>query len=52
MFQCKLDAGKWARCRSPWTFKHLKPRKHTFRVRAVVAGLTGPAAKFKFTVKP
>jgi hypothetical protein len=51
-FQCKLDAHKWARCKSPRTFKHLKPREHTFRVRAVVAGLTGPAATFKFTVKP
>jgi nitrous oxidase accessory protein NosD len=50
-FQCKLDAAKWASCRSPKTYKHLKPRKHTFQVRATASGLTGPAAKFKFTVK-
>ncbi|MCW2979286.1 MAG: hypothetical protein JWO14_1013 [Solirubrobacterales bacterium] len=50
-FQCKLDAGRWASCKSPKTYKHLKPRKHTFQVRATAGGLTGPAAKFKFTVK-
>jgi CSLREA domain-containing protein len=50
-FQCKLDAAKWASCKSPKTYKHLKPRKHTFQVRAIASGLTGPAAKFKFTVK-
>jgi hypothetical protein len=50
-FQCKLDAAKWASCKSPKTYKHLKPRKHTFRVRSIASGLTGPATKFKFTVK-
>jgi hypothetical protein len=50
-FQCKLDNAKWARCRSPKAYKHLKPRKHTFQVRATASGVTGPATKFKFTVK-
>jgi Periplasmic copper-binding protein (NosD) len=50
-FQCKLDAAKWASCKSPKTYEHLKPRKHTFRVRSIASGLTGPATKFKFTVK-
>jgi CSLREA domain-containing protein len=50
-FQCKLDNAKWANCKSPKTYKHLKPRKHTFQVRATVSGVTGPAAKVKFTVK-
>lgn len=33
-FQCKLDKGKYKSCRSAKTFKHLKPGKHVFRVRA------------------
>lgn len=33
-YQCKLDNGKYSSCRSPQTFKNLKPGKHIFRVRA------------------
>jgi hypothetical protein len=33
-FQCKLDRGRFARCRSPKTYKHLKKGKHLFQVRA------------------
>ncbi|HEX4732763.1 MAG TPA: NosD domain-containing protein [Solirubrobacterales bacterium] len=51
-FQCKLDAAKWAGCKSPRTYKKLKPRRHTFQVRAVASGRTGPPVKFQFTVKP
>jgi hypothetical protein len=50
-FQCKLDNARWAGCKSPKTYKHLKPRKHTFQVRATASGLPGLAAKFNFTVK-
>jgi hypothetical protein len=50
-FQCKLDNGKWAGCKSPKTYKNLKPRKHTFQVRATASGLTSRAAKFNFTVR-
>ena len=50
-FECKLDGAKWAKCRSPKTYKGLKPGKHTFRVRAKANGLTGPATVFKFTIK-
>ena len=51
-FECKLDNGKWAKCKSPQTYKKLKPGKHTFQVRAVAAGLKDPSpAKYKFTVK-
>jgi nitrous oxidase accessory protein NosD len=52
-FQCKLDAAKWAGCKSPKTYKNLKPGRHTFQVRVSVPG--SPAskpAKFQFTVKP
>ena len=33
-FFCKLDGKAWGSCKSPRTYKHLKPGKHTFRVRA------------------
>ena len=50
-FQCKLDKGKFKSCRSPKTYKKLKPGKHVFKVRATdKAGNVGPAAKRKFTV--
>ncbi|HEY6145577.1 MAG TPA: right-handed parallel beta-helix repeat-containing protein [Solirubrobacterales bacterium] len=51
-FECKLDKGKFKKCRSPKTYKKLKPGKHVFKVRAV--GPTGlvdaTPAKRKFTV--
>jgi hypothetical protein len=34
-FKCKLDRGRWTRCRSPLTYRHLKTGKHTFQVEAV-----------------
>lgn len=50
-FQCKLDKGKFKSCRSPKTYKKLKPGKHVFKVRATdQAGNVGAAAKRKFTV--
>lgn len=38
-FRCKLDGKHFQKCRSPKVYKHLKPGKHVFRVRAV--GPTG-----------
>lgn len=50
-FQCKLDKGKFASCRSPKTYKKLKPGKHTFQVKATdKAGNVSKPAKKKFTV--
>jgi CSLREA domain-containing protein len=50
-FQCKLDKGKFKTCRSPKTYKKLKPRKHVFKVRATdKAGNVSKVAKRKFTV--
>jgi Subtilase family/PA domain len=34
-FKCKLDTGKFTRCRSPKLYKHLAHGKHTLQVRAV-----------------
>ena len=50
-FQCKLDKGKFKSCKSPKTYKKLKPGKHVFKVRAIdKAGNIGAAVKRKFTV--
>lgn len=50
-FECKLDRGPFKKCRSPKKYRHLKPGKHVFRVRAIAAGgeVSTPAVK-KFTV--
>lgn len=34
-FLCKLDSKKFASCKSPRTYKNLKPGKHSFRVYEV-----------------
>jgi hypothetical protein len=51
-FQCKLDKGKFKKCKSPKKYKGLKVGKHVFKVRAVnSAGVADPTpAKRKFTV--
>jgi CSLREA domain-containing protein len=50
-FQCKLDKGKFKTCRSPKTYKKLKPGKHVFKVRATdKAGNVSKPAKRKFTI--
>ncbi|HEX6205080.1 MAG TPA: right-handed parallel beta-helix repeat-containing protein [Solirubrobacterales bacterium] len=50
-FECKLDKGKFKKCKSPKTYKKLKVGKHVFKVRAIdKAGNVGGAAKRKFTV--
>ncbi|MFL5872691.1 MAG: hypothetical protein ACJ75T_04325 [Solirubrobacterales bacterium] len=50
-FQCKLDKGKFKSCKSPKTYKKLKPGKHVFKVRATdKAGNVGKPATKKFTI--
>ncbi len=34
-FRCKLDGKAFAKCRSPKTYKSLKPGRHKFQVKAV-----------------
>lgn len=51
-FECKLDKKKYHRCRSPKTYKNLKPGKHKFLVRAVSAnGVDSTPAKRKFRIQ-
>ncbi len=43
-FQCKLDGKPFKACRSPKTYKKLKPGKHVFKVRAIdAAGNVDPS---------
>ncbi len=34
-FRCKLDRKRFRPCRSPRTYRHLRPRRHVFKVRAI-----------------
>ena len=49
-FRCALDNEPFRRCDSPKKVRRLKPRKHQFRVQAVVNGLGGPVAKYRWKV--
>lgn len=51
-FECKLDKSKFRSCSSPRKYKHLKPGKHRFQVRAIDAdGNVDPTpAKAKWRV--
>jgi len=49
-FQCFYAKG-WAKCRSPHTFRRLKPGRYRFRARAVVNGVKDPTpASWTFRV--
>ena len=50
-FHCKLDGKPKTACRSPKSYKKLKPGKHTFKVWATAAGHTDPTpAKFSWKI--
>jgi glucose/arabinose dehydrogenase len=50
-FTCKLDGKPKAACRSPKTYKKLKPGKHLFKVWATAGGRTDPTpAKYPWKV--
>jgi glucose/arabinose dehydrogenase len=50
-FACRLDGGPKRACRSPKTYKGLKPGKHSLKVWASAAGKTDPTpARFSWTV--
>jgi hypothetical protein len=51
-FSCKLDRRPWRNCRSPKTYRHLKPGRHTFRVRSQSAGtVDSTPAKRHFRIR-
>ena len=50
-FQCALVKPSFSACRSPKTYKHLKPGKYTFEVRAFnAAGAEPTPAKKSFRI--
>jgi hypothetical protein len=50
-FECRLDGKKFKPCKSPKTYKRLKPGKHVFKVRAVKGKNVDPTpAKRKFKI--
>jgi glucose/arabinose dehydrogenase len=49
-FKCKLDKGSYKTCRSPQTYKKLKPGSHSFAVVAIAAGERGEPARFSWKV--
>lgn len=49
-FKC-FDARGWARCRSPRVFRHLRPGRYKFKVKAIVGGVADPTpATFIFRI--
>ncbi|HVY77813.1 MAG TPA: PQQ-dependent sugar dehydrogenase [Solirubrobacterales bacterium] len=51
-FKCKLDRGAYRTCRSPRTYRGLRPGRHTFMVVASGAGGRGAVARFGWRVLP
>ncbi len=49
-YQCKLDAGAYASCVSPYTPVSLGQGSHTFSVRALNGGSTGPPTSYTWTL--
>jgi IPT/TIG domain len=51
-FKCFYAKG-WAKCRSPHVFRHLKPGRYQFKVKAIFDGAPDPTpAKFVFRILP
>lgn len=52
-FRCKLDRRRKRPCRSPKTYRKLKPGRHTFKVWSISGLLTDPTpARFSWRVLP
>jgi glucose/arabinose dehydrogenase len=49
-FRCKLDRRAYKACRSPQTYRKLKPGSHRFAVVAISAGEQGKPARFSWKV--
>ena len=39
--RCRIDGGRFRRCRSPKRYRGLRAGRHTFRVKAIAGGLAG-----------
>ena len=50
-FRCKLDRRRWSRCRSPRTYRHLRPGRHRFRVAATDRAGNKDATPARYTFR-
>ncbi len=52
-FECKLDDGTWAACKSPMTYSEIEEGEHEFRVRAVdkAENVDGTPAAYEWEVE-
>lgn len=49
-FLCRVDGGRWKRCRSPLRLSGLGAVEHSFSVRASLGRRRGPAISYRWTV--
>jgi len=49
-YECSIDGEAWKPCMSGDAFGPLGPGDHRFQVRETMAGLTGPAASYFWTI--
>lgn len=49
-YECSIDGGPFKPCVSGQTYKGVSPGDHLFQVRETLAGVTGPAASYIWTV--
>lgn len=50
-FRCSLDGGAWRKCRTPITYRDLRPVRHVFRVRALRDGRWSRGNRFTWTIE-
>lgn len=50
-FSCRLDRGRFRACRSPKTYRRLKPGRHRVTIRASAAGVNGRAVRVAWIVR-
>ena len=49
-FECRIDWKKFHKCTSPKKYKGLRKGRHTFRVKAIKDGKTGPVSRYSWKV--
>lgn len=50
-FTCRLDRSRFRPCRSPKSYRRLRPGRHRISIRAIAAGVRGPVTSVAWTVR-